>query len=171
MTDIFPKEMYLDYTGTIDFIKKKELLAGLATKLTEMGMGSTLRKRCQYVLEELLTNAHEYYKKRGLPEAEILLILEQPDPEHLDISISNVVFNGDVPTISERIRHLNSLNEGQLQEEFQQILVTELTEEVTSGIGLLSIRMKTGLTYAVTIKELNQSTSLFNLRTTLKIKV
>jgi hypothetical protein len=171
MTDIFPKEMYLDYTGVIDFRKKKELVADLAEKLKALDLNVTHRKRCIYLLEELLTNAHEYYKKKNLPEEKITLVLEQPDASKIVISISNTVFKSDTKDISRRIQHINSLADQQLEEEYQQALVKELTEDIGGGIGLLSIRMKTGLLFEMNFAEKSGLEHILTLRTTLNLNL
>jgi hypothetical protein len=171
MTDIFPKEMYLDYTGVIDFRKKKELVAELAERLKAMELSVTIRKRCHYILEELLTNAHEYYKKRNLPEEEIALVLEQPDASKITIRVSNTILKSDTKDISQRINYINGLAQHTLEEEYQQTLVTELTENQGGGIGFLSIRMKTGLLFELNFVEKSELTNILTLKTTLNLNL
>ncbi len=171
MTDLFPKEMYLDYTGVIDFTRKKELITRLSHSLQGMEINSGMRKRMIYVLEELLSNSHEYYKKRGLPDEQITLILEQNENNELEIQLSNTVLKEDSASLLEKIELINSLVDEQLQDLFEKAIVSDLTNNFGGGLGLISIRMKTGAEFRVDLIEKNEFQNILNLKTTLNLNI
>jgi hypothetical protein len=171
MTDIFPKEMYLDYTGVIDFTRKKELITRLTNSLKGMEINSGMRKRMVYVLEELLSNSHEYYKKRELPDEEITLILELNENNELEIQLSNTVLKEDSASLLEKIELINSLVDEQLQDLFEKAIVSDLTNNFGGGLGLISIRMKTGAEFRVDLIEKNEFQNILNLKTILNLNI
>jgi hypothetical protein len=171
MTDIFPMEIYLEYCGPIDFLKKKDLVSHLTEKLDELDLHLTIRRRCVYVAEELMTNAHDYYKKRELGEETIKLLIKQPQNSHLELCISNTLLKTDTVKMLDKINIINREEGAQLRDLFNRSLSEENTDSTGGGIGLITIKLKTGLKFTAEVIEKNEAQNTLNLTTTINLNL
>jgi hypothetical protein len=169
MSDIFEKELLLDYSGPIDFTVKKELVGLLREKVNTYLTDNGMRKRCSYIFEELLTNAHEYYKSRDLSEEPVQVSLELVNKSFIEVCISNTVFQTDTPALLARIQTINDGNEDALRELFKDTLVNTDTINPGGGIGLITVKMKNGFSYTFELADKNKTQHLFCLTTSVSV--
>jgi hypothetical protein len=171
MTDILLKEMFLSYSGGIDFNIKKLILADLKTKLDGCDISVKARKRCIYVLEELLSNAHEYYKKRELPSEPIHLFMEQVSDFEVVLQISNTMFKKDAEDTLRKIEEINEGSKEALTQLLHQNLIAASTSEFGSGLGLVSVKLRTGVRYETTLQTKNDEQYIFHLKTLINLSL
>jgi hypothetical protein len=171
MTDILLKEMFLSYTGVIDFSIKKQLLADLKGKLDECEISVKARKRCIYVLEELLSNAHEYYKKRNLPREQVQVVMEQVSDFLIMLAVSNTLLITDAEPTLKKVEEINNGDEAKLNSWLQQGLTAMVPDGFGSGLGLISIKLKTGVRFETELRPNNDEQCTFNLKTLINLSL
>jgi|GEM_PF-1349987 len=169
MTGIFHKELILDYAGPITFEIKKKLVALLREKVDTYVSDTGRQKRCSYIFEELLTNPHEYYKSKNLPDEPILVSLEVVNKALIEVCISNTVYKADTAALLSRIKTVNEGDEDALRALFQSTIGSDNIENVGGGIGLITVTMKNGFSYTFELAEKNKSQNLFCLTTSIQI--
>jgi hypothetical protein len=161
MPEISRKDLLIDYSGSIDFDKKKELIFLLKEKINAYVTNAGMRKRCTYVFEELLTNAHEYYKINSLPDEPVQVSLEIIDSVKMEVFISNTVLKSDTDTLLGKIESINQEDEAVLRDLFQH----SLSSKIHDGLGLISVKLKNGLEYTFELAEKNSKQNHFCLTT------
>lgn len=169
MSEIFHKELVLDYNGPVSFEIRKKLIALLREKVDVFVKDKGKQKRCSYIFEELLSNPQEYYKSRKLPDEPILVSLEVVNKERIEVCISNTVYKEDTPSLLERIETVNEGNEDDLRELFRSTISKDSAETMGGGIGLITVKMKNGFTYKFELVEKNKTQNLFCLTTCIEI--
>jgi hypothetical protein len=167
MTAFVSKENILTYTGPISFHIKKELIQRFKVSVESNPLLSLNKKKYVYILEELLTNTHEYYKRREI-EDEIALDLGFVSGSQLDICISNTILKTDAEETIERLERLNGKKQEEMRLHFQESMQGESnSEHEGGGLGLITVKLKTGNKYVYEIKEKNTTHYLFILATTI----
>jgi hypothetical protein len=169
MNPIFHKELVIDYSGPINFDIKKELIALLKEKIEIYVKDQGRIKRCAYVFEELLTNAHEYYKLRTLPDEPIQVTLELVNKTVIDVCISNTILKPDMEKLLTKIDVVNTGDKSALQELFYKTLNNDAIDSVGGGVGLLTVKLKSGFSYTFELVEKNKNQNLFCLTTSIHI--
>lgn len=160
--DISAKDLLIDYSGPIDFDKKKELITLLKEKINVYVSNPGLRKRCCYVFEELLTNSHEYYKAKQLPDEPVQVSLEIINKLRMEVFISNTVSKTDTDELLHKIETLNQGDEEELRSLFKESLGAQ-NGTGGGGLGLISVRLKNGLEYTFELAEKNKKQNHFCL--------
>jgi hypothetical protein len=160
---ISARDLLIDYSGPIDFDKKKELITLLKEKINVYVSNLGLRKRCCYVFEELLTNAHEYYKAKQLPDEPVQVSLEIINKLRMEVFISNTVSKADTDELLHKIETLNQGDEAELRALFKESLGSENGAEGSAGLGLITVKLKNGLVYTFELAEKNKKQNHFCL--------
>jgi hypothetical protein len=169
MSGIFHKELILDYAGPITFEIKKNLVSLLREKVNVYVSDTGRQKRCSYIFEELLTNPHEYYKSKNLPDEPILISLEVVNKNYIEVCISNTVLKSDTAALLARIQTVNEGDEEALRELFRATIGGNSLHSVGGGIGLITVKMKNGFSYTFELAEKNKTQNLFCLTTTIQL--
>jgi hypothetical protein len=170
MSDIFHKELILDYSGPIDFTIKKKLVSLLREKADTAVSDLGARRRCSYVFEELLTNAHEYYKYIRINEEPIQVTLELVNKERMDMGISSTILKQDTPAFLAKIEQLNTEEEEDLKNLFYQKLQSGDKDKNGGGVGLITVKLKNGFSYNIELVEKSALQNLFCLSTSVGLK-
>ena len=170
MTEEFISAMFLNYAGPINFEIKKEIISVFKEKLDDCLTEPKVGKRCTYILEELLTNAHEYYKRHGLEHENIKTTIKLvEDSSEVELHISNVVLKTDTDELLSRINMINTQSHEELKKLYEQAISHE--SEGNGGVGLITVKLKTGFDYGVKITEKNKDQNIFKITTTTNIGI
>jgi hypothetical protein len=161
-------EMLLNYSGPINFAIKKELVAEFRQKLHVHATEVVLIKRCVYILEELLSNTHEYYKTKDLSDENIQMKLGLKDDAELEMSISNTLDKKDSDRLRIELDFINKQPEEKLRKDFRQNLSYHTIGKF-GGVGLITSRLQAGNQYTYTLDEKNAEQFVFTLHTSIKI--
>ena len=167
MTEEIISAMFLNYAGPISFQVKKEIISVFKERLDECATESKVSKRCVYILEELLTNAHEYYKRNGLEAELIKTTIKLLSPSDIELHISNVVFKLDMDDLLSRIELINRQTENELRQLYEQAMLKE--SEGNGGVGLITVKLKTGSNYKIQITDKNKDQIIFKIITTIDL--
>jgi hypothetical protein len=122
-----------------------------------------------YVLEELLGNVHEYYKANQLLTETIVVQVLPQAQNALCFSVSSLVTNSHTSDLINRIDRVNALSEGELRMLFQSTLSPTQGVMEQSGLGLLTIRLKTGQPIIALLESTKEDLQLIHITTTLNI--
>lgn len=169
MNPIFHKELVIDYSGPITFEIKKELIARLKEKTELYVKEASRKKRCAYVFEELLTNAHDYYKLRSLPDEPIQVTLELVNKSLIEFCISNTILKPDMDKLLTKIDVVNSGDQNALKELLYKNLSDDSIDTVGGGVGLVTVKLKSGFSYTFELVEKNKNQNLFCLTTSIHL--
>jgi hypothetical protein len=165
----------LDYSGPLNFqirkalihILQKAVMAGLCTR-PDSGPCTLLRarKRCTYILEELLSQIQDYYGCRKFGAEHVHVILEHYSSSRLQLCISNTLNKSDTHHILEKIELINNESPEMLRLRYLETLQFDRTEDAMSGIGLMTVRLKTGTDYFTAVITKYRRKDIFRLSTT-----
>ena len=165
----------LDYSGPLTFqirkallhILQKALLAGLCS-LPKTDPQTTLRarKRSTYILEELLSQVEEYYGCRKFGSEPVHVSLERESKTRLQLCISSTLSKSDTHRILEKIEIINNDSPELLRLRYLKTLQFERAESTSLGIGLMTVRLKTGADYFTAVITKHRSKDIFRLSTT-----
>jgi hypothetical protein len=164
MTEEIISAMFLNYAGPIDFQIKKEILSVFKEKLDECLTEPKVNKRCTYMLEELLTNAHEYYKRHDLENEAIKAVIKLLDSGEVELHIANVVLKTDTDELRARVEEINNLSQDALKKLYEQAIIRE--SEGNGGVGLITVKLKAGSDYGIKITAKNEDQNIFRITTT-----
>jgi hypothetical protein len=175
MSYVSQKRKILDYSGPLNFqirkallhILQKAFLAGLCT-IPETNPKTMLRarKRCTYILEELLSQVQEYYGFRKFGSEHVHVSLERDSRTRLQLCISNTVTKSDTHRILKKIEIINNESPELLRLRYLETLQFDRTENSIMGIGLRTVRLKTGTDYFTAVITKHRSKDIFRLSTT-----
>ena len=165
MTEDIVSAMFLNYAGPISFQIKKEIISVFKEKLDDCSTESKVNKRCTYILEELLTNAHDYYKRNNLENELVKTTIKPINPSEVELHISNVVLKSDTTDLLSRIETINLQTKEGLKQLYEQAINKESTGN--GGVGLITVKLKTGSDYGVKITEKNKDQDIFKISTTI----
>ncbi len=171
MRRISQEEIFLDYSGHINFHIKKELISALRKKIDDYAGELNIKRRCSYVFEELLANTHEYYKKRALENETIHATLILADKSDVLIRISNTLLKSDTQDVISNFNTLNTGKASELRKLFQINLTRENKATTGSGLGLITVKLKTGHSYFIELTEKNETQNIFLLKTTIDLNL
>jgi hypothetical protein len=169
MKGLLFEDGFLLYTGPINFEIMRQLISGLREKMAALSPGINIQKRASYVLEELLSNVTLYYRKNMNSDELVNIRLELTGKPALEMRISNTIRKADTDAILLHIEYLNSRTQNEIKELFQAGLKNTVEEEGGSGIGLISIRMRTGQSFQVEITEKGQTENIIHFTTSIPL--
>jgi len=131
------------YSGPVSFKIKRQLLRNIKSG-TEAATKSTLiQKRIRYVFDEIISNVYEYYKQHDL-STETTSIDGYLKTNMLEFVLNSTVSETDKESLKNYLDHINSLDEVGLKTFYKKKLDEKNNQTANAGIGLISIRIKTG---------------------------
>lgn len=160
---------FLLYTGPINFLIRRELITGLRKKMIDLSAEMAIRKRVSYVFEELLSNVDAYYRKNRLEGEPLDIYMKLTGAPALEICISNTIRKTDTKAFLGNIDTLNAGSVQDIKELFQTGLQATTEEDGGSGIGLITIKMRTGQSFRVEITEKGQTENIIHLKTSITL--
>ncbi len=169
MNDSLAMENFVDYSGPVNFQIRKDLLSLLRETLNTQTENRLYKKRCRYVLDELLANAHDYYQTKGLTAEKITLHLDQSNNSVLNISLTNTLFRSDFETLTGRISEVNAKSKEELKKDFQTILVQNQGEASDISLGLITARLKNEHPFSYSYKSIDNQYCAFCLSTSIPL--
>jgi hypothetical protein len=163
-------EDFLTYKGPIDFTIRRNLVAELRQKLNNRCQEILLRKRASYIFEELITNAHEYYKKKAITGCDISVTIKLRNDSELVFHISNSLLQEDTDAFLQRVEQVNKSGKEELQVLLQQGLAGESEGVFGAGLGLITIRLKTGVSFKAILHPAHSNKTVVELLTTIQFQ-
>jgi hypothetical protein len=169
MKESLVTEQFIDYSGLLNFQIKRNLLTLLRENTKLLNDSDPGKKRSIYVLDELLTNAHNYYKSRNLPDENVLLRIDRTAEGLLNLSLTNTLITSDIEPLCMRIDQINSKSEDALRTSFHSVLANQNDAHAEKGMGLISIRLKTDCDFSYTRQELANGHLAFSICTSIRL--
>jgi|ERR1700757_1697277 len=131
------------YSGPVSFKIKRQLLRNIKSNTETVTKSILVQKRIRYVFDEILSNVYEYYKQHDFSN-ETTSIDGYLKPNTLEFILNSTVTETDKEALKKHLDFINSLDETGLKKLYKARLEEKNTDKVTAGIGLISIRIKTG---------------------------
>jgi hypothetical protein len=171
------KRKILNYNGPIDYNIKKAILALLAktfliVRQPEGGRKepcNQVKKRCTYIVEELLTNVHDYYKAKNYTEEIIQISLERTKGGKFRLCVSNTLCKSDTYDVLSKIETINNENTEELQEHYLKQLAVTDHKKKGHGLGLITVKLKTGSDYFTAVTGKNSRQNIIRLSTSINL--
>jgi hypothetical protein len=171
------KRKIIDYSGPIDFGIKKAILAILAKTFLsgKIKQGESVipllqaQKRCSYIVEELLTNVHNYYKVKNYTRENIHIQLERTKDIKLKLCISNTLCKTDTYDMLSKIEVINNENAEELHEHYKKQLTFTDNDITGAGLGLITVKLKTGSDYFTAVTGKNSHQNILRLSTSINL--
>lgn len=157
------------YSGPINFKVKRQLLRNIKSNTETITTSLVLQKRIRYIFDEMVSNVYEYYTQQGFT-GEITSIDGYLKPDGLlEFVLTSTLEEADIEPFKNHVDFINSLDEAGLKAFYKRKLNSIETEKGKVGIGLISIRMKSGNPISYEFKK-NKSIDTVFLKTTLNLK-
>lgn len=126
----------------------QNLVSSIADKtevlLLEGGIRPMVVKRLFSILIEGMQNIR-IHSKKGKIDNQIGFVIISENDKHVNISFANVITFEDYERVERYIKKINSLSNSALKERYLEILNNGfLSDKNGAGIGLLTMRMKSG---------------------------
>jgi hypothetical protein len=163
-------EDFLTYRGPIDFSIRRNLVGVLREKLESKGLVLLSRKRASYIFEEIITNAHEYYKKRAITECDISVLVKLTNASELEFQISSTLLQHDTAAFLRKVDEVNKASAEELLLLLQQGLAGEAEGVFGAGLGLITIKLKTGVSFKAVLHTENPNRPVVQLITTIQLQ-
>lgn len=157
------------YSGPVSFKIKRQLLRNIKSNTEAVTTDPLIQKRIRYIFDEMVSNVYEYYTHEGFL-AEITGIDGCLKPHnHLEFILTSTIGEADKEPFKNHIDYINSLDEKGLKDLYKRKLNAVETEKGKVGLGLLSIRMKSGNPIEYEFKN-NKTGNMVFLKTVINLK-
>lgn len=157
------------YSGPVSFQVKKQLIRNIKSSTEIIAKSPVLQKRIRYIFDEMVSNVYQYYKEHGF-SGEITSIDGNLKPGNvLEFSLTSTLGKEDIESFKRHVDFINSLDEAGLKEFYKKKLNEEDTVNGNAGIGLISIRMKSGNPIEYEFKK-SKSEDVVFLKTIINLK-
>lgn len=131
------------YSGPVSFKIKRQLLRNIKSGTEAVTKSILIQKRIRYVFDEIISNVYEYYKQHDFSN-ETTSIDGYLKPNILEFVLNSTVTEEDKDLLKNHLDNINSLDEVGLKNLYKLRLEEKNTVKANAGIGLISIRIKTG---------------------------
>lgn len=159
----------LVYQGEVNQVITKSF-ASLAEKNMESSNESNaIKKKLFHVMVECLQNITKHTSEKRLKEGDVsgdgILIVGKYENEY-DIITGNMIHNESIPSITEILENVNSLDkEGLKKLHMQKLKESTLSEKGGAGLGFVDIAKKTGEKLEYHFESIDDKKSFFVLKT------
>lgn len=158
------------YGGPVSFEVKSKLLRNLKTNIESVTPSPVLQKRIRYIFDELMSNVHEYYTQQGFSGEITSIDSHLKTDKLLEFILISTIGEADKAAFKKHIDHINSLDEAGLKAFYKEKMnKTDSEKGRAGGIGLLTIRMKSGNPIQYEFKK-NKTSDIVVLKTVLNLK-
>jgi hypothetical protein len=162
-----PRSIVVSHVGAFSQDLVNRLAASVEELMVTSGDGKIAVKRVFGILIEGLQNIrlHGAKDEHGRQMAYLLLARNQEDYK---IIFGNLVAAEDVPNLTEYLDSINAMNGLELKEKYIEILSSGyLSKRNGSGVGFLTMRMKSGNTLYYTVDPISEETHFLTVEVTL----
>ena len=157
------------YSGPVSFKIKRQLLRNIKSNTEAVTTNPAIQKRIRYIFDEMVSNVYEYYVHEGF-SAEITGIDGHLKLNNqLEFVLTSTIGEADKEPFKNHIDYVNSLDEAGLKSFYKIKLNAVDTEKGKVGLGLLSVRMKSGNPIEYEFKTTKSGNMLF-LKTVINLK-
>lgn len=157
--------IFLDYRGPLDFALIDTILGKLKKNHEYKLLNKTTAKRVYAMVVECLENIcqHSELKLSGNPEMQSHITVSRINGK-IVINSGNTVTESERDTITDRLDHINSLNELTLQKLYEDKLKSDFPEnEKCAGLGFIFMALKSGNKIIYSFKPLTNGYLYFEL--------
>ena len=156
------------YSGPVNFKVKRQLLRSIKSTTEAITLNPVIQKRIRYIFDEMVSNVYEYYARQGF-SAEITGIDGNlRSDNYLEFILTSTIGEADKESFKKHIDYINSLDDAGLKDFYKRKLNEPGTNSDQVGLGLLSIRMKSGNPITCEFKK-NKSGDIVLLKTVIKL--
>lgn len=162
-----PRSIVVSHVGAFSQDLVNRLAASVEELMITSGDGKIAIKRVFGILIEGLQNIrlHGAKDEHGRQMAYLLLARNQEDYK---IIFGNLVANEDVSNLTEYLDAINAMNGLELKEKYIDILSNGyLSKRSGTGVGFLTMRMKSGNTLYYTVDPISEETHFLTVEVTL----
>ncbi len=157
------------YSGPVSFEVKKQLIRNIKSSTEIIAKSSVLQKRIRYIFDEMVSNVYQYYKEHNF-SGEITSIDGNLKPGNvLEFSLTSTLGKNDIEPFKRHVDFINSLDEMGLKDFYKRKLNEGDSENGNAGIGLISIRIKSGNPIEYEFKK-SKSEDVVFLKTIINLK-
>ncbi|MFI5141852.1 MAG: DUF6272 family protein [Bacteroidia bacterium] len=132
------------YSGPVSFKIKRQLLRNIKGGTEAVTKSILVQKRIRYVFDEIISNVYEYYKQHNLSNETTVIIGFLRPNRTLEFELQSLVSEEDKETLKNHLDNINVLDEKDLKDLYKKRIKENNADIVNAGIGLISIRIKTG---------------------------
>ncbi len=134
--------------------------------IDEINQPNQLRRRVYFLMVESLQNITRYQAlKLELLEKSGIFLIQKKDNRYY-ISTGNLIENGKIKYVKERLERVNKLDREELKAYYRKILKNgKFTEEGGAGLGLIEMARKSGNRLTFNFKKIDEHHSYFYLHT------
>jgi hypothetical protein len=161
--------LLFSYKGPVNFQIKKGLKHSVKKRVEIVTKSLLQQKRIHYIFDEMVSNVYEYYKKYDFYRETTSIKMHVKSQNTLEIVMSNVLGQADKKSFKGYIDFINSLNEVELRKFHRKKLNENIGLSDNAGVGLISIRRKSGNPIEYIFKK-EQTKYIIFLKTIIKLK-
>ncbi|HXD91715.1 MAG TPA: DUF6272 family protein [Bacteroidia bacterium] len=161
--------LLFSYKGPVNFQIKKELKHTVKKRIEIITKSSLEQKRIHYVFDEMVSNVYEYYKENDFYKETTSIKMYVKSQNSLEIVMSSTLGKTDKKSFKGYIDFINSLNEVELRKFHRKKLNENMGLSDNGGIGLISIRRKSGNPIDYMLKK-EQTKYVIFLKTIINLK-
>jgi len=132
------------YSGPVSFKIKRQLLRNIKGGTEAVTKSILVQKRVRYVFDEIISNVYEYYKQHNLSNETTTITGFLRPNRTLEFELQSLVSEEDKETLKNHLDNINTLDEKGLKDLYKKKIKENNADIVNAGIGLISIRIKTG---------------------------
>lgn len=163
-------EIVLSFVGllTQEIISKLE--TEIEEKVSSLNIAKGPLKKTFFICVETLQNMLIHGHKTENNECPVFFVLIKTT-ENIIVLSANLVAENSIPTLEKQIDTINAFeDEKALKAHYLNHLENnELSDKGGAGLGFITIGMKSGNKLKIDFKKINDSTSLFILKTTISL--
>jgi hypothetical protein len=157
--------IYLIWAGHISTDVEREVLSFTETKLVEEDVEVNLRRRVFSILVEILENVATYSPgKEAEEQFGMTVALISVKDEVYSLTTGNLIQNGDVQSLKEKLDTINEFDKVGLKELFRKSLSGQtISSDSTGNMGLIDMARKSGSKLVYQFEQINDRYSYYTL--------
>ncbi|MFT5858380.1 MAG: hypothetical protein ACI865_000467 [Flavobacteriaceae bacterium] len=163
------EKVILSFKGEFTSELLTSILHIMESKMNKMGISTKMKKRVFNVLVECFQNLYHHIEStgedsEGITVQKSALIMVLHEKNKIIVRTGNYIPNEGIEVLQNRLAYVNTLNEEELRELYQQrLLKNDLSKKGTAGLGLIDIARKSKNKLGFEFIEIDTKTSFFCL--------
>jgi hypothetical protein len=135
-------EIILIYQGLFDQQMIKTVMSMTEMKLGKEQVGESVRKKVFNIMIEGLQNICKHQFTGGSVSQNPFLVISRSN-EHYNIFTGNIIHNGKIPVVQNKLDHINSLDKDGLKEHYKTARLNSIISDVGgAGLGFIDMARK-----------------------------
>lgn len=163
------EKVILSFKGEFTPELLTSILHIMESKMNKMGVSTKMKKRVFNILVECFQNLYHHIESTSedlqvitLQKSALIMVLHENNK--IIVRTGNYIPNDGIEVLKNRLAYVNTLDEEELRELYQQrLLKNDFSKKGTAGLGLIDIARKSKNKLEFEFIEIDEKTSFFCL--------